>query len=199
MGFELVGWKWTAETFAKWVPTQRIGWAKGVTLHHTATPSLEMRPGGFSAQHILNLRDYYRDERRWSAGPHLFVDDFHIHGMSSIERRGVHSPEYNRDHIGIEVLGDYDEKDDPESERGRRCWRLAASAVVALGFGTAQVKFHRDDPSTSKTCPGQSVSKKFFFGLMREAEKGAVGSEVLELIGAMEEQLVRLRELILQG
>ena len=91
MGFELVGRSWDVEQFREFVKTQDLSWAKGITLHHTGYPDLAMRLNGLTPQHIRNIASYYRDTKGWSAGPHLFVDQDSVLGMSSLERRGVHA------------------------------------------------------------------------------------------------------------
>ena len=46
-----------------------------IVLHNTEIPSLAQVPNGFSGKHMKGFVAYYRDEKKWSAGPHLFVDD----------------------------------------------------------------------------------------------------------------------------
>ena len=156
MGFELTGKVWDAQAFADYVAGLDLSWARGVTLHHTAVPSLAQRPRGLRIEHMRNLEYYYSKKLGWSAGPHLFVDEDQIFGLSSLERRGVHAVTYNRDHIGIEVLGDYD-NEDPKTGRGLACWQTAARATAILlrHMPGARINFHRDDPKTRKTCPGK--------------------------------------------
>jgi len=165
MGYELVGQVWSPAEFRSYVSGLDLGWAEGVTMHHTSAPSLAQRPNGLTAQHLENLRHYYQNELGWSSGPHLFIDDDQIWGMSSLERRGVHAKSFNATHIGIEVLGDYD-VESPETGRGHSCWITAAHCVRAIldatGWTSADVNGHRDDPKTSKTCPGKLVDMDEF-------------------------------------
>jgi hypothetical protein len=167
MGFELVGESWTAEEFAEYLSECAIDldWAEGVCMHHTASPNLAQRPNGFTAQHIRNIADYYQNHLGWGAGPHLFVDDHCIWGMSSLQRPGVHARSYNAAHIGIEVLGNYD-TESPFEGRGAQAWRNAALAVNALDARMnyqAEVVFHRDDPRTNKSCPGNNIPNVSWF------------------------------------
>lgn len=143
-----------------------MSWAKGITLHHTAAPSLASRPGGLSPQHILNIQDYYQHKLGWSTGPHLFVDDHGVYCLTPLRERGTHAKSFNATHIGIEVLGDYD-TEDPHTGRGLACWQHAARIVYAIGL---RYNFHRDDPKTDKTCPGKRVQKDWFNDLIRDAE-----------------------------
>ncbi len=146
----------------KWSP-------KGVTLHHTAAPSLAQRPSGFLAQHMRNLAHYYGNELGWKAGPHLFVDEDQIWVFSPLTSPGTHAKSFNGTHIGIEVLGDYD-SEDPTSGRGLKCWQMAMQATKEIldnrSLKSSSWNFHRDDPKTSKTCPGKRVTKEFLSGLL---------------------------------
>ena len=110
------------------------------------------------------MRGYYRDELGWSAGPHLFVDEDQLFGMTPFDARGVHAVAFNSNSIGIEVLGDYD-SEDPKSGRGLQCWENAFAAGAAvldwlkLPANADTIKFHCEDPSTKKTCPGSKVTQ----------------------------------------
>lgn len=139
-------------------------WKPGfVTLHHTASPSLSQRPQGLSPAHISNLRDYYRDEKGWSAGPHAFVDDRGVWVFSRWSARGVHAVSFNKDSWGVEMLGDFDN----ESFDTGRGAQVRDNAVLLLSLMCQRLfvkadtlRFHRDDPLTTKTCPGMHVSKE---------------------------------------
>ena len=117
---------------------------------------------------MINLRYFYRVKLGWSRGPHLFVDDRgDIEGMSSLYLPGTHARSFNKKSIGIEVLGNYDDED-PLTGRGLACWTTAAKLVgvilnnKGLSPSGTSIKFHRDDPKTSKTCPGTKVTKAWF-------------------------------------
>lgn len=173
MGYQNVGSVWDVPTFRTFVAGQNLRWANGVCLHHTASPSLADRPAGFKIQHMRNLEHFYRNELGWSAGPHLFIDEDQIFGMSSLEERGVHAKSFNANYIGIEVLGDYD-NEECASGRGLQCWQTAAAAVSILlqklDVSANSIVFHRDDPKTSKTCPGKKVEKSWFLSLLDDKD-----------------------------
>lgn len=176
MSFALVGRVWSPEEFRRYVRAVDLSWAVGVTMHHTAVPDLAQRPHGFVAQHMENLRHYYGTELGWSAGPHLFADDDQIWGLSPLDRPGVHARSFNRTHIGIEVLGNYD-REDPFEGRGQRCWETAAQAVAALldaaEWDTSAINGHRDDPATAKTCPGTKIDLSVFRRRVGSVRHGA--------------------------
>jgi len=127
-----------------------------------------MRPSGWNAQLMNNVAFGYRHERGWDRGPHFFPDDSgKVWGLTPPSERGIHAVSFNRTHIGIEVLGDYDGRDDATTGRGRACWQTAFWTIAEIlrwlglqpDFST--INFHRDDPKTSKTCPGTSIIKSW--------------------------------------
>ncbi|MDA7880968.1 peptidoglycan recognition protein family protein [Akkermansiaceae bacterium] len=173
MGYTNVGKVWTPatlkETLAK---TKAPSWCTSVTLHHTASPSLAQRPKGWTVQHMRNLQHFYQKKLGWRAGPHFFTDEDQIFGLSPFTSPGTHARSFNRSSIGIEVLGDYD-SEAAKSGRGLQCWKLTAqtTAVLLEWLGkkpnSKTVFFHRDDPKTSKTCPGRKVSKDWVLDLIK--------------------------------
>jgi hypothetical protein len=171
MGFENVGRVWTPESLEQYLAVlPRPDWCRSITLHHCGAPSLAQRPAGLTVRHIENIRDFYQS-KSWRSGPHLFVDDDQIFGMSDFRRRGVHAVSFNASSIGIEVLGDYDQED-PHTGRGLACWQTAAAAsrilLDWLGIEPSEqtVHFHRDDPKTTKSCPGRKVTKEWVLSLI---------------------------------
>jgi hypothetical protein len=173
MSYANVGRTWTPRTFRDYLGTLTPpSWAKSVTLHHTAAPSLAQRPSGLTAQHMANIRDYYAKTLGWSRGPHLFTDDDEILGMTPLTLKGTHAVSFNGNSIGIEALGDYD-TEDPKNGRGLRVWQTTAQAALALldwlqlEPTSKTVLFHRDDPRTTKSCPGRKVDKDWILDVMR--------------------------------
>lgn len=173
MGYENVGRVWTPAELRQYLATlDRPAWASSITFHHTGVPSLAQRPRGFLPTHMTNLQHYYQVTNKWSAGPHLFIDEDQCWGMSDFRRYGVHARSFNRSSIGIEVLGNYD-VEAPNNGRGQQCWNTAAAAGKALlewlriEASVLTVKFHRDDPRTTKTCPGSKVDKGWVLDLIR--------------------------------
>lgn len=172
MSFANVGKVWSASSFNEYLKTvKKPSWVKAVTLHHTAAPSLAQRPIGLTIQHIQNIQSYYSRQLGWKKGPHLFIDEDQIFGMTPLTMTGIHAVSFNSYSIGIEVLGYYD-VEDPLSGRGLQCWKLAAETTAALlnwiGVkpSTSTVLFHRDDKRTSKSCPGTKVKKDWVLDLI---------------------------------
>lgn len=172
MSFANLGKVWSTDTFSEYLKTvPRPSWVKSITIHHTAAPSLAQRPQGFNAQNVANIASYYRNKLGWNRGPHLFTDEDQIFGMTPLTVKGIHAASFNSSSIGIEVLGNYDIE--PHNEgRGAHCWLVAAQTTalllqwLGLPANKDTVKFHRDDPKTSKTCPGKRISKEWFLSLI---------------------------------
>lgn len=172
MSFSEVDKVYDRVSFRKRLREVDLSWATGgVTVHHTAAPSLAQRPKGFTIQHMRNIQSFYEKELGWSRGPHLFTDEDQIFGMSPLSERGIHAVSFNKTHIGVEALGNYD-SEDPKTGRGLQVWETTACCVAqilaAKGMepSTSTINFHRDDPKTKKTCPGTQVDKAWFIGLV---------------------------------
>jgi|LULW01.1.fsa_nt_gb hypothetical protein len=168
--FPIVGRRFSSSEFVAYLRSsdlKHMEWEPtGITVHHTAYPHLGMRPEGFTEAHMKNLRSYYKNTRGWRSGPHLFTDDNGIWVLTPLTKRGVHAASFNASRIGIEMLGDFDHKDDPDNGRGRICTDFAKFAAAALmkyvPISTGKLNFHRHDPLTSKTCPGKNIDFQLF-------------------------------------
>lgn len=133
-----------------------------IVLHNTSEPTLKQRPDGFTKSHIEALENYYKNDQRWSGGPHYFIDDHCIWVFNPLQYPGVHSPSWNKIAIGIEMLGEYN-VESFESGRGLLVRRNTVIAMAALskklGFKPDGWKFHREDPRTDHDCPGTNAFK----------------------------------------
>lgn len=178
----IVGVSHTAVDFDKYCHgVQWTAWRPSfIALHNTASPSLAQRPQGLTKQHILNLESFYRDDQKWSAGPHLFVDDKQIWVFTPLNLSGVHSPSWNKIAMGVEMLGDYS-KEKFDSGRGLKVQQNAVAAVATLsavlGLDPETMKLHKEDPATDHDCPGKNVDKAAFIQAVKNlmAERHAGG------------------------
>lgn len=221
MSYSAVGLVLDPAGFRAYVRDNRdiiLSWARGVTIHHTGSPTLAQRPSGWTVQHMRNLRHFYQNELGWSSGPHLFTDDDQVFGLSPVSARGVHAKSFNATHIGIEALGNYD-TEAHDSGRGQLVWNTTAQIVAILleelDWDEDNINFHRDDPKTSKTCPGRKVSRDWFLnrvrsfqthepsdpGVNKEARSENQGDEpdkdeARERLDAIEWQVKKLRDLL---
>ena len=175
MSYSNVGKVWTPATLRETLKRyKKPSWCQSVTLHHTASPNLNQRPKGWTVQHMRNLQHFYEKKLGWKAGPHFFTDEDQIFGLSPFNRPGTHARSFNKNSIGIEVLGDYD-REPAKSGRGLECWNLTAqtTAVLLEWLGkkatSKTVLFHRDDPKTSKSCPGKRIKKDWVLDLIKKS------------------------------
>jgi hypothetical protein len=201
MSFAHVGKIWTAETFAEHLKGETLAWADSVTIHHTAIPDLSMRKKGFLENHMKWTAEFYQG-KGWNSGPHLFIDHDECHGMTPLSETGIHAKSFNSHSIGIEVLGNYD-KEDPKTGGGAKCWLTAARATAAilkrLGLDPSEknILFHRDDPRTSKSCPGVLVKKGWFVNLVLQVwneKRPAEEPEEVSNFDRIEHQVEKLRD-----
>ncbi|HEV7508178.1 MAG TPA: N-acetylmuramoyl-L-alanine amidase [Thermoanaerobaculia bacterium] len=160
----IVGQSFTPDDFDTYCHTlQWLSWRPSfIVLHNTGVPSLAQRPNGLTKKHIQGLEAFYRDEQKWSAGPHLFVDDRQIWVFTPLTVSGVHSPSWNQVSFGIEMLGDY-EREAFDTGRGLKVRKNAVAALATLnavlGFESQSMRLHREDPLTTHACPGKNVRK----------------------------------------
>lgn len=166
----------TADKFSAYLDTiQFSAWRpKFVTMHHTGGPSLATwrtyahgtrKVPITDEQWMKNLAAYYGNEMKWSAGPHFFFTPDNFCVLSLPNKKGVHAVSFNAMSWGVECVGDFDSEPFTADLANRYAEGLAC-LHSALGitpgpyrFQTSGLHFHRDDPKTSKTCPGKKVDK----------------------------------------
>ena len=200
MSYNAIGKVWTVDSFQQYLKTiTKPQWCDSVCLHHTALPSLQMRPKGLLMEHLHNMKAGYV-QKGWKSGPHLYIDGDQIYAMTPLTEKGVHAVSFNSRSIGIEVLGNYD-SEDPFTGRGLQCWQVAAKATMQLlnwlnlKPSESTVLFHRDDPKTSKTCPGSKINKKWFIDLM---QKESCVCDVVEPDASEKQQVLPVVEYVVK-
>jgi hypothetical protein len=187
MAIPFVGQRMSREEFKNYLESLQFSSFRPsfVTLHHTAIPSLADRPQGFSAQHLRNLLSYYQNTMKWSGAPHVFIDDQGdgIIVFQRMDRRGIHAASFNNKSWGVEMLGHYD-IENFDSGRGKtvRDNTMQALAIMCecLNAKPETIKFHRDDPKTTKTCPGNKVQKSYVVNAVQQIIDGSDANENAE-------------------
>lgn len=154
----------------------RPSFVRFVVVHNTGAPNLATyrdyanRKNPISdAQWLRNLEGYYRDQQKWHAGPHWFVTP-NAAGLLAFTPStvpGVHSPSWNSQSLGVEMVGDYQaEPFDPAVQRN--VVALLAELHLWLGLSPDTIRFHREDPGTThKDCPGKNVNKAQLIAAVR--------------------------------
>jgi 3D (Asp-Asp-Asp) domain-containing protein len=157
----IVGRGFRAPDFDDYVSTLHFSdWRpRFVVVHNTGVPKLSQWHSVSGEARMRNLENYYKNEMRWSAGPHLFVANDFIWVFTSLTTSGVHSPSWNAESWGVEMVGDYDSEPlDQEVHQNI----LDALAILHRwrGLDPDSIRFHKEDPKTThKDCPGRNVIK----------------------------------------
>lgn len=173
----IVNRSFNKEQFRDYVSTlQLTDWKpQFVVLHNTSSPRLSQWHSTPGSQRMLNLESYYRDQMKWSAGPHLFVADDLIWAFTPLTTPGVHSPSWNGISWGVEMVGEYQEE---PFDAGVRDNAVAALGVLHqwLGADPGTLRFHKEDPKTThKECPGLHVDKADVIQRVRDWMSGPPG------------------------
>ena len=129
-----------------------------VVLHNTGAPTLAQWHSVPGATRMANLESYYRDQMKWSAGPHLFVADDLIWVFTPLTVPGVHSPSWNLISWGVEMVGDFDKENFADPQKNN-VFRALAALHSTLGLHPDTLRLHREDPKTTHACPGSNITK----------------------------------------
>jgi len=135
-----------------------------VVLHNSYDPTLSVRVPGRDFwpdfpgdSHMRGFVKYYRDELKWHAGPHLFVEPEGIWVFTPLTAPGVHSPSWNAVSWGVEMIGDFSLEQLPEGMRANLASGLA-TLHRAAGLEPSTLRLHHQDPATThRDCPGSSI------------------------------------------
>lgn len=160
----IIGRGFTSDDFAQYAATVPFtGWRpQFVVLHNTATPKLADWHSMPGEERMRSLERYYRDQQKWSAGPHLFVADDLIWSFTPLNTSGVHAPSWNLVSWGVELVGDYSVEPLGVGVQHNAVASLATLHGL-LGLDPASLRLHKEDPKTThKGCPGNNVSKADF-------------------------------------
>jgi hypothetical protein len=158
--FPVVGSRFTPEQFQGYVSSLDFSSWKPqfVVLHSTREPDLVAWHKIPEPERLENLARLY-GMQGFSGGPHLFVDDEGIWVFNPLTKPGVHSPSWNMQSIGVDMVGNFS-----TSQGNAVVLENAVKAIAiidaALGVGAGTLKFHSEDPrSFHKDCPGTTIDK----------------------------------------
>jgi lysozyme len=138
------------------------GWTPlGAVLHNTGRiPDWEKIS---AAQHVRNMSvDWVA--RNFTGGPHFLVTPTgSIMAVWPAWKRGTHSPSYNHDYWGVEMVGDFTLDPFPDVMRVAATRLLSALYSIGLNKTADETNFHlhKEDPRTThKLCPGIKCGDK---------------------------------------
>jgi len=127
-----------------------------IVVHHTWQPTLDQWHG---VKSLDAMERFYQTSKGWHHGPHFYVSDQHWYVFNTPTERGVHAISYNSDSYGIEVVHNGDVA--PFSGAQAELLYSGLSLVFnKLGLDPQlDLRFHREDVLSKKTCPGLKVTK----------------------------------------
>jgi peptidoglycan hydrolase-like protein with peptidoglycan-binding domain len=151
---------------------------KQLHVHHTWRPNHSSYNGSNGEQLQQNMYVYHTKSkneggRGWSdIGQHLTLlpDGRWIIGRD-LNKTPASIKGWNTGSLAIEMVGNFDEgKDKFEGEQAKAMFKFTAFFVnyKNLKFNTDgtyendDIRFHRDHPSVSKSCPGTSITRQWF-------------------------------------
>jgi hypothetical protein len=170
----IVGRSFSPADFEKYVATLKFGWLpKFIVVHNTSAPDLATwqrwqarKPPLTDVAWARNLEVYYRDQQKWSGGPHVFVTPAGILAFTPLTGPGVHSPAWNDCSWGVETVGEFERERFAGAVRDNLVAALAilhaAAGLSPLPYliGHRGLHFHKEDPKTThKACPGRNMVK----------------------------------------
>lgn len=134
-------------------------WIEGITIHHTWKPTQADWRGRRSMD---ALERFYRDTKKWAAGPHLFLAPDGIWAGTPLSHTGVHAGVCNPSMIGLEIVGNFDHSPWDIGLR-ERIYALLVVLLHWMGKDERAVKGHREC-LPNKSCPGTAIN----LGTVRE-------------------------------
>lgn len=172
----IVGKSFMPDAFEAYVATLKFNlWRpRFIVVHNASVPDLakwrewQARKPAYTDERWAKegLTPFYRDQQKWSAGPHGFVTPCGILAFTPLTGPGVHSPAWNSISWGLETVGEFDREPFTGPVRDNLVAALAilhaAAGLQPLPYqlGVRGMHFHREDPKTShKHCPGKNMVK----------------------------------------
>jgi len=137
----------------------RPAWAKGLTNHNTYIPDERTWRGMAS---MSSMRDHYI-ALGWSAGPHLFLAaaapnpaDTGIFQLTPISHVGVHAGACNASHVGIESVGNFQDRP-PTDDQYTLLIAVNRAILEHWRLPPEAVNVH-NECMAGRTCPGKYLT-----------------------------------------
>lgn len=156
----IIHWRTIAEFAAALKTIKRPAWCAALTHHNTYVPD-DLTWRGMAS--MLSMRDFYRDTRGWPSGPHLYLcaqapnpADTGIWQMTPITHVGTHAGACNRDHLGIENVGNFEDRA-PSPDQYALLIQITRLILQQWGLPPEKVNVH-NECMTGRTCPGKHLT-----------------------------------------
>ena len=150
---------------------------KQLHIHHTWKPAHSSFTGKNHIQLQQSMKNHHVKNNGWAdIGQHLtlFPDGKWLTGRS-FNKTPASISGWNTGALAVEMVGNFDKfgeepynelgYDELEGEQKRQILLLMKYFIDK--YGEESIKFHRDHPNVSKTCPGTSLNK---YSMIKEAK-----------------------------
>jgi len=137
----------------------RPAWAQGITHHNTYKPNELTWQGRASMQSMMA----YYIGKGWSSGPHLYLAaaaknraNTGIWQLTPLAHPGTHAGQCNKDHVGIESVGDFDARP-PTPDQYTLLITVTLLIMRHWGLPPEAVNVH-NECMVGRTCPGKFLT-----------------------------------------
>lgn len=155
-------------------------WTRKITqlhVHHTWEPSHADYNGNNGLQLQQNMKAYHISLGWSDIGQHLTLlpDGRWVTGRD-FNLKPASITDWNTGAFAIEMVGNFDTGNDKfEGIQAQEMFKFCAFFVVFKLLNIDKdVKFHRDNPTAGKTCPGTGIDRTWFMNTLKNTVKGDV-------------------------
>ncbi len=113
---------------------------------------------------VESIRNLHVNTNKWDdIGYHFIIDRRgELFIGREIDKIGAHVSGFNEDSIGICLLGNFDKENPNEIQLDMLKW-LLNMLTKEYNLNKENIKFHRDFPDVTKSCPGNNIKKELIF------------------------------------
>lgn len=158
---QIIHWPTLSAFVAHLQGVPRPAWCKGLTNHNTYRPNEDQWRGLDS---MNSMRSTYIN-KGWTSGPNLYLcakapNPTHtgIWQMTPLTHAGTHAGACNKDHLGIESVGDFD-RAPPSADQYTLLLAVNRAILERWGLPPTSVNVHRDC-IPGRTCPGKYLTSE---------------------------------------
>ena len=113
---------------------------------------------------VEDIRNLHVNINKWDdIGYHFMIDrDGNLFIGREIDKIGAHVYGFNESSIGVCLLGNFDFEKIEEKQLDMLRW-LLNNLMNEFNLNKESIKFHRDFPDVTKSCPGINIIKELIF------------------------------------
>ena len=109
---------------------------------------------------VDSIRNLHININKWDdIGYHFIISkDGDLTKGRGLDIVGAHVKYFNKDSIGVCLLGNFD-KENIKEKQLNALKNLTNNLMKEFGLTKENIKFHRDFPNVTKSCPGNNIDK----------------------------------------